>query len=288
MQRWVLHIDMDAFFASVEQLTRPTLQGRPVLVGGTSGRGVVAGASYEAREYGAHSAMPMYRAQQLVGLRAVVVQPRRAVYSAASRRVFGIIAQHVEVIEQLSIDEAFMEPAALEGASAEEVKRWADELRALIREETGLPCSIGAGSGKQFAKIGSGEAKPDGTFVIPAERQLDMLHPLAGETHKSPNHVGFPGITDGKYPRGDLTRVMPGDVSVHASAETRRYLATIPGRFEFVSAPRHGSWLNLVEGLLSRMARRTPRGLRVFSKDELKERILRFDEVAYQLKVILG
>ena len=108
MQRWVLHIDMDAFFASVEQLTRPTLRGRPVLVGGTSGRGVVAGASYEARVYGAHSAMPMYRAQQLVGLRAVVVQPRRVVYSAASRRVFDIIAQHVEVIEQLSIDEAFM------------------------------------------------------------------------------------------------------------------------------------------------------------------------------------
>ncbi|WP_459208503.1 Y-family DNA polymerase, partial [Corynebacterium macginleyi] len=90
MQRWVLHIDMDAFFASVEQLTRPTLQGRPVLVGGAGGRGVVAGASYEAREYGAHSAMPMYRAQQLVGLRAVVVSPRRAVYSAASRRIFEI------------------------------------------------------------------------------------------------------------------------------------------------------------------------------------------------------
>ena len=99
MQRWVLHIDMDAFFASVEQLTRPTLQGRPVLVGGVGGRGVVAGASYEAREYGAPSAMPMYRAQQLVGLRAVVVSPRRAVYSAASRRVFEIISQHVEVIE---------------------------------------------------------------------------------------------------------------------------------------------------------------------------------------------
>ena len=92
MQRWVLHIDMDAFFASVEQLTRPTLRGRPVLVGGTSGRGVVAGASYEARVYGAHSAMPMYRAQQLVGLRAVVVQPRRVVYSAASRRVFDILS----------------------------------------------------------------------------------------------------------------------------------------------------------------------------------------------------
>lgn len=85
MQRWVLHIDMDAFFASCEQLTRPTLRGRPVLVGGLSGRGVVAGASYEAREFGAHSAMPMYRAQQLVGLRGVVVRPRFPVYSAASQ-----------------------------------------------------------------------------------------------------------------------------------------------------------------------------------------------------------
>lgn len=178
MQRWVLHIDMDAFFASVEQLTRPTLRGRPVLVAGVGGRGVVAGASYEARAFGAHSAMPTFRAQQLVGLRGVVVQPRHVVYSAASKRVFKILAEHVGVIEQLSVDEAFMEPEALIGASPEEVKEWADNLRELIRAETGLPSSIGAGSGKQFAKIGSGEAKPDGTFVIPAEKQLEILHPM--------------------------------------------------------------------------------------------------------------
>ena len=178
MQRWVLHIDMDAFYASVEQLTRPTLRGRPVLVGGTSGRGVVAGASYEARAYGAHSAMPMFRAQQLVGFRAVVVQPRRAVYSAASRRVFEIIAEHAGVIEQLSIDEAFMEPEALVGASADEVREWAENLRRVIRAETGLPSSIGAGAGKQSAKIASGEAKPDGTFVVPRERFEELIHPL--------------------------------------------------------------------------------------------------------------
>lgn len=178
MQRWVLHIDMDAFYASVEQLTRPTLRGRPVLVGGTSGRGVVAGASYEARAYGAHSAMPMFRAQQLVGFRAVVVQPRRAVYSVASRRVFEIIAEHAGVIEQLSIDEAFMEPEALVGASADEVREWAENLRRVIRAETGLPSSIGAGAGKQSAKIASGEAKPDGTFVVPRERFEELIHPL--------------------------------------------------------------------------------------------------------------
>lgn len=178
MQRWVLHIDMDAFYASVEQLTRPTLRGRPVLVGGTSGRGVVAGASYEARVFGAHSAMPMYRATQLVGPRAVVVNGRHVVYSMASRRVFDIIASKVGLIERLSIDEAFMEPEDLIGASPDEVFEWAQDLRALIRQETGLPSSIGAGSGKQFAKIGSGEAKPDGTYVIPADKQLEMLHPL--------------------------------------------------------------------------------------------------------------
>ncbi|MDY3127809.1 MAG: DNA polymerase IV, partial [Corynebacterium sp.] len=174
MQRWVLHIDMDAFFASCEQLTRPTLRGRPVLVGGS----VVAGASYEARAAGARSAMATYRAQQLVGSRAVVVTPRREVYKAASRRVFELIESRVDVIEQLSIDEAFLEVSTLQGATPAAVKKWADDLRADIRTHTGLPSSIGAGAGKQFAKIGSGQAKPDGTFVIPVDQQLEMLHPL--------------------------------------------------------------------------------------------------------------
>ena len=135
------------------------------------------------------------------------------------------------------------------------------------------PGSQGGAVGRDHGRGRLGTLSPLASIDLPAG---EATLPLAGETHKSPNHVGFPGITDGKYPRGDLTRVMPGDVSVHASAETRRYLATIPGRFEFVSAPRHGSWLNLVEGFFSRMARRTPRSVRVFSKDELKERILRY------------
>ncbi|QPK82674.1 DNA polymerase IV [Corynebacterium qintianiae] len=177
-RRWVLHIDMDAFYASCEQLTRPTLKGRPVLVAGVSGRGVVAGASYEARKYGARSAMPTHRAARLVGPRAVLVAPRRAVYTTASRRVFELISRRVDIVEQLSIDEAFMEPAELAGVTSEEVREWSNRLRAEIKEETGLPASIGAGSGKQYAKIGSGLAKPDGVFVIPHAEQLDILHPL--------------------------------------------------------------------------------------------------------------
>lgn len=178
MQRWVLHIDMDAFFASVEQLTRPTLRGRPVIVAGIGGRGVVAGASYEARALGAHSAMPTYRASALIGMRGVVVTPRHAVYSAASRRVFSLISEHVDVVEQLSVDEAFMEPAELVGATPDEVRDWGNALRETILRETGLPSSIGAGSGKQAAKIGSGLAKPNGICVIPQEDEARILHPL--------------------------------------------------------------------------------------------------------------
>lgn len=162
----MLHFDMDAFFASVEQLTRPTLRGRPVVVGGTGGRGVVAGASYEARAFGARSAMPVHQARRLIGPAAVVLPPRGAVYGLASRRVLEAVRTVVPVLEQLSLDEAFGEPAELVGASPQEVERFCVELRMTVREQTGLIASVGAGSGKQIAKIASGLAKPDGVRVI--------------------------------------------------------------------------------------------------------------------------
>nr|WP_281032376.1 DNA polymerase IV [Nocardia higoensis] len=171
-RRWVLHIDMDAFFASAEQLTRPTLRGRPVLVGGTGGRGVVAGASYEARAFGARSAMPMHQARRLVGAGAVVVPPRGAVYAHLSGRVFEALREIVPVLETLSFDEAFGEPAELAGASVAQVHEFCARLRAVVRERTGLVASVGAGTGKQLAKIASGLAKPDGIRVIaPGEQQ---------------------------------------------------------------------------------------------------------------------
>ena len=178
VSRWVLHFDMDAFFASVEQLTRPTLRGRPVLVGGTGGRGVVAGASYEARAFGARSAMPVHQARRLVGAAAVVLPPRGAVYGAASRRVMEAVRAVVPVLEQLSFDEAFGEPAELVGATAREVERFCVELRRQIIEQTGLVASVGAGSGKQIAKIASGLAKPDGLRVIRRDEELILLESL--------------------------------------------------------------------------------------------------------------
>ncbi|MEC4871331.1 DNA polymerase IV [Mycobacteroides chelonae] len=176
--RWVLHLDMDAFFASVEQLTRPTLRERPVLVGGTGGRGVVAGASYEARVFGARSAMPMHQARRLVGISAVVLPPRGAVYGVASRRVFATVRSMIPVLEQLSFDEAFGEPAELAGATTETVGQYIEELRSRVLAETGLTASVGAGSGKQLAKIASGLAKPDGVRIIAPAEERALLEDL--------------------------------------------------------------------------------------------------------------
>jgi DNA polymerase IV len=176
--RWVLHLDMDAFFASVEQLTRPTLRGRPVLVGGLGGRGVVAGASYEARVHGARSAMPMHQARRLVGAPAVVLPPRGVVYGVASRRVLDTVRSVVPVLEQLSYDEAFAEPAELAGASAADVELFCQQLRRRVSDETGLVASVGAGSGKQLAKIASGLAKPDGIRVVRRDEERTLLDGL--------------------------------------------------------------------------------------------------------------
>lgn len=171
----MLHLDMDAFFASVEQLTRPTLLGRPVLVGGIGGRGVVAGASYPARVFGARSAMPMHQARRMVGAGAVVLPPRGVVYGTASRRVFETIRTVVPVLEQLSFDEAFGEPAEIVGATAATVEEFCEALRAKVLAETGLVSSVGAGSGKQVAKIASGLAKPDGVRVVSREEERELL-----------------------------------------------------------------------------------------------------------------
>jgi len=173
----VLHLDMDAFYASAEQLTRPTLRERPVLVGGLGPRGVVAGASYQARVYGARSAMPMGQARRLCP-HATVLPPRFALYQALSEQVMNVLGEAAPVVEPVSLDEAFLEPPQLAAAAAAEVERFAAALRADVRAATGLPASVGAGSGKQLAKIASELAKPDGLRVIDPATQHDVLAPL--------------------------------------------------------------------------------------------------------------
>jgi DNA polymerase-4 len=177
----VLHLDLDAFFASAEQLTRPTLAHRPVLVGGLGPRGVVAGASYQARVHGARSAMSMSQARRLVP-DAVVMPPRHGLYQALSGQVFAIVRELAAAVEQISVDEAFIEPTELAGVAPAEVERAAERLRGRIREVTGLTGSVGAGSGKQLAKIASTMAKPDGVRVVPHGTERELLARLPVRT----------------------------------------------------------------------------------------------------------
>jgi DNA polymerase-4 len=213
MRRWVLHVDMDAFFASVEQLTRPTIRDRPVLVGGSGPRGTVAGASYQAREYGARSAMPMAEARRLCPV-AVILPPRFPVYQAVSKRVMAVVRAVSDRVEQVSIDEAFLEPSELAGADAAAVQEAAAGLRARVRHEVGVIASIGAGSGKQLAKIASGLAKPDGALVVAPEEEDELLSRLPVR-----KLWGIGPVTEGKLHRigvhkiGELAALRTGDVT---------------------------------------------------------------------------
>ena len=178
--RWVLHLDMDAFFAAAEQLTRPTLRERPVLVGGLGPRAVVAGASYQARVFGARSAMPMGQARRLCP-HAVVLPARFALYQALSGRVMSVLAEAAPVLEPVSLDEAFLEPPSLAGATRGRGRASsASGCAPTCVPRTGLPASVGAGSGKQLAKIASELAKPDGLRVVAEDEERDGARPAAG------------------------------------------------------------------------------------------------------------
>ncbi len=175
-QRAILHVDMDAFYASVEQRDAPELQGKPVIVGGTGRRGVVAAASYEVRRYGVHSAMPVARARRLCP-EAIVVRPRMSIYVAESKRIFEIFEHYTPQIEPLSLDEAFLDVSAslrLHGDAVNIGRRIKQEIRA----ETRLTASVGIAPNKFLAKLASDQDKPDGLCVVEADRVQAFLDPL--------------------------------------------------------------------------------------------------------------
>ncbi|MGK2928531.1 MAG: DNA polymerase IV [Acidimicrobiales bacterium] len=168
----ILHADLDAFYASVEQRDRPELRGRPVIVGG----GVVLTASYEARRRGVRTAMPGSQAKALCP-DAVVVRPRMAAYSEASAAVFAVFRDTTPLVEGLSIDEAFLDVHGL-ARLAGSPRAIASRLRERIRDEIGLPISVGVARTKFLAKVASGVGKPDGLLVVERDDELEFLHPL--------------------------------------------------------------------------------------------------------------
>ena len=214
----ILHVDLDAFYASVEQLADPSLRGRPVIVGGLGRRGVVAAASYEARRYGVHSAMPMGRARRACP-DGVFLAPRFDAYGDASRSVMTILHDVTPLVEPLALDEAFLDVSGarrLHGA-APEIAR---SLRERIKSETGLVASVGVATTKFVAKLASDLAKPDGMLVVEAGTEIALIHPLEvrrlwGVGPKTGERLAQLGVRT----IGDLA-ALPEDTLVHTLGES--------------------------------------------------------------------
>ena len=237
----VLHIDMDAFYASVELISRPELKGTPVIVGGGS-RSVVLSATYEARRFGVHSAMPMTRARRLCP-QATVVEPSHGRYSRVSAGVMEIFRSVTPLVEPLSLDEAFLDVA---GA----VRRLGRprEIGQLIRDrvadEQGSTCSVGVATTKFVAKLASTRSKPDGMLVVPASGVVAFLHPLpvgalwgVGEkTEKELTRLGLHTVGDIAHtPRNTLVRALGQAAGSHLHAlswgrDERRVVAHEPDK----------------------------------------------------------
>jgi DNA polymerase-4 len=220
----ILHVDMDAFYASVELLRRPDLVGHPVIVGGGA-RGVVLSATYEARSYGIHAAMPMTRARRLCP-RAVVLEPHHDDYARISDAVMAVFASITPRYEPLSLDEAFLD---VSGA----IRRLGSPtaigelIRARIADEQRITCSVGIGPSKFIAKLASSRCKPDGLLVVPADDVIAFLHPLpvnalwgvGDKTEEALHRLGLRTVGDLAHtPVGTLERALGPAVGRHLSA----------------------------------------------------------------------
>jgi DNA polymerase-4 len=213
----ILHADLDAFYASVEQRDDPGLRGRPVLVGA----GVVLAASYEARAFGVHSPMGLTQARRLCP-QAIIVPPRMSAYSEASKAVFDIFEHTTPLVEGLSIDEAFLDVRGMERLSGSPTEM-AVRLRSDVRERVGLPITVGVARTKFLAKVASDVAKPDGLLVVPPDGELQFLHPLTVE------HLwGVGPVTARKLHGHGITTV--GQVATVAENELVALLGRAAGR----------------------------------------------------------
>ena len=176
MQRQIVHLDLDTFFVSVERLQNSRLNGKPILIGGSSDRGVVASCSYEARAFGVHSAMPMKLARQLCP-QAILVRGDMDAYSKYSAMVTEIIEERAPVVEKASIDEHYLDITGMDRFFGS--LKWTRELRERIIKETGLPISFGLSVNKTVSKIATGQAKPNGLLSVEQGTEIPFLAPLS-------------------------------------------------------------------------------------------------------------
>lgn len=221
----ILHVDMDAFYAAVEVRRRPELRGKPVIVGGAGSRGVVTSASYEARRFGVHSAMPMLRARRLCP-QAVIVPPDFASYQAASAGVMAVFKSVTPLVEPISLDEAFLDVSgALRRLGPP--RQVAEYIRATVEDEQQLTCSVGVAATKFVAKLASAHCKPDGLLVVPRDDVVVFLHPLpvaalwgvGAVTEQALVRLGLHTVGDiAQTPVATLKRALGAATGAHLSA----------------------------------------------------------------------
>ena len=221
----VLHVDMDAFYASVELRSRPELVGTPVIVGGLGSRSVVLSATYEARAFGVHSAMPMMRARRLCP-QATVIPPTHGVYDEASRGVMEVFRSITPLVEPLSLDEAFLDVAGAQRRLGTP-RQIGGLIRARVEDEQGITCSVGVARTKFVAKLASARAKPDGLIVVPRDDVIAFLHPLpvgvlwgvGDKTEEALTRLGLRTIGDIAHtPAATLQRALGPAAGAHLSA----------------------------------------------------------------------
>jgi len=220
----ILHIDMDAFYASVEVSTRPDLAGQQVIVGHTGGRGVVLSATYQARARGVRSAMPLSRALQLAP-NAVVIQPNMKKYSEVSRRVMEIFQQMTPLVQPLSIDEAFLDVSGAIKLIGSPM-HIAREIRRMVWEQENITCSVGIAPSMFVAKLATNRAKPDGIYVITPDQVIEFLHALpitamwgvGAKTAEQLSRLGLTTVADiANTPVATLARVIGQAHAEHLS-----------------------------------------------------------------------
>ncbi|GAA5163174.1 DNA polymerase IV [Ornithinimicrobium tianjinense] len=223
-RRRILHLDLDAFFAAVEQRDKPSLRGRPVVVGGTGGRGVVSTASYEARVYGVHSAMPTAEARRRAPSGTAFLSSRFEAYRVSSRIVMDILRARSALVEQVSVDEAYVDLTAAAGAPGWEeaaLEEWCAGLLAEIAEATGgLTASVGVATSKMMAKLASEMHKPAGITILRPGTELEVLHPMSVRAVAGVGPATAARLrTFGVETVGDLARVSEADlVAIFGSA----------------------------------------------------------------------
>ena len=265
--RKIIHVDMDAFYASVEQRDNPELRGKPVAVGGSRERGVVAAASYEARRFGIHSAMPSVTARRKC-LDLIFVPPRFDVYKAVSRQIRAIFAEYTPLIEPLSLDEAYLDVTEnLKGIVF--ARQIAQEIRAKIRQETSLTASAGVSYNKFLAKMASDQRKPDGLFVITPEMGPAFVETLP---------VGkFHGI-------GPATAAKMNRLGIHTGLDLKRQsLAFLQEHF----GKAGGHYYSIARGIDERPVRPDRIRKSIGAETTFATDLMDFEEMKAELKPIL-